>query len=497
MAFIMKQLHLFSLLLIMIIGAACSNGTIHIDKEVDNSLHLFPDYDGITIPINIAPLNLSVVAEPGQYHLGVKGVNGEINVFSDNNTFDIPLEAWKKMLTDNAGSDISFRVSEKTNSGWVAYKPMHIHVSAERIDPYLAYRLIPPYEQWNRMGLYQRNLESFEETAIFENKMTDYGCVNCHTFNQRNPEQMLFHSRAKAPGTAYIHHQTTKKLNTRTEETHGNMQYSYWHPSGKFVVASVNSTWESYYYHSDDRVEVFDTESDVFVYDMENNEVFGSALLSSPLAYETFPTFSPDGKSLYYCTANAVDSVAYHIEELKYSLCRVDFDADKKTIGAKADTLFNANTIGKSVSHPRISPDGRWMVVCLTEYGNFPVNHKDADLYIIDMQNGKMELLEGANSELADSYHTWSSNSHWMVFSSRRMNGYYSRPYITYIDEEGRATKPFLLPQHDPDKFYQGQMMSFNLPELVTGSVKTSQRKIALTLKNTAGEGMTFRHQTP
>ena len=471
---------------------ACSQGGVDIVGQTDDAVPVFPDYDGVMVPCNIAPLNLSLM-EPGEYHLNIAGANGEINIRSKDGAFDIPQKAWRKLLASNTGKEIIMRVSRKAPEGWTAYRDIRVRVSSESIDPYLAYRKIPPYEQWNRMGLYQRHLESFEETPIFENRMTDYGCVNCHTFNRRNPEQMLFHSRAKAPGTAYIHNGMVTKLNTRTDETHGNMQYPYWHPSGKYVAASVNSTWESYYYHSNDRVEVFDTESDVFVYDMEKNEVFGSDLLASPRAYETFPTFSPDGRSLYFCTAEAVDSLAYHIEKLKYSLCRVDFDTGTAAIGTRVDTLFNAKTANMSITHPRISPDGRWMVVCLTRYGNFPANKKDADLYIIDMTTGEMKILEGANSERADSYHSWSGNSHWMVFSSRRIDGYYSRPYITFIDDQGRAGKPFLLPQRNPAKFYQDQMMSYNLPELIEGKVANRQRKIALTLKNQTGTDLVFR----
>ena len=472
---------------------SCNQSEVNIVRQTDETLSVFPNYDGVTIPFNIAPLNFTVL-ETGEYNLTIIGKEQNINIRAKDNAFDIPLKAWKKLLVENTGNSLTFRVSQQTNGGWVAFKDMHIQVSAESIDPYLAYRKIPPYEQWNRMGIYQRNLESFEESPIFENKMTDYGCVNCHTFNQRQPNQMLFHSRAKAPGTAYIRNGVVTKLNTRTPETNANMQYPYWHPSGKYVVASVNSTWESYYYHSQDRVEVFDTESDVYVYDMENNEVFGSELLASPGAYETFPTFSPNGKDLYFCTAEAVDSVAHHIERLKYNLCRVDFDAEKAMIGTTVDTLFNVKTTGLSVSHPRISPDGRWMVVCLNEYGNFPANKKDADLYIIDLASGKSKPLEGANSERADSYHTWSSNSHWMVFSSRRIDGYYSRPYITYIDDNGLASKPFLMPQRNPYKFYNDQMMSYNLPELISGKVDNLQRKIAITLKNQSGIDMKYRH---
>ena len=478
----------------LLLLTACSGGNINISTQVNEQIEIFPDYDGVTIPVNMAPLNCSVHDGKGEYALVIKGGATEMTIHAKDGDFDIPVGKWHDLLEKNAGADISLTIAKKEVSGWCAYPEKTIHVEAEPIDPYLAYRLIPPYEQWNHMGIYQRNLENFEESPIFENKLTDYGCVNCHTFNSRDPEKFIFHSRAKAAGTALIESGQVKKLNTKTDATIGNMQYPFWHPGGKYVVASVNFTWQSYYYHSQDRVEVYDTESDVVVYDMENMLAFTNERLSSKVAYETFPTFSPDGKSLYYCTAEAIDTVEHHIDKLKYSLCRVDFDAEKATIGTKVDTLFNAKTTGMSVAHPRISPDGHWMVVCLTQFGNFPATKKDADLYIIDLTLGEIKALDDANSERADAYHSWGSNSHWMVFSSRRIDGYYSRPYITYIDDQGKASKPFLLPQRHPYKFYKDQMMSYNLPELLSGKVKVNQRKIALTLKNQPGTDMTFKH---
>ena len=229
----MKKYLFFILVLIL---TACSHTSVPTQYTDNNQLPaIYPDYAGVTIPVNIAPLNFSVTAEAGDYQLCIRGTDSEINVHSEDNSFDIPLKTWRKLLSENAGQEISMRIAKKTTEGWVAYREMHVKVSAESIDPYLAYRLIPPYEQWNRMGIYQRNLESFEESPIFENKMTDFGFVNCHTFNQRSPEKMVFHSRAKAPGTAYIHDGIIEKINTRTEETKGNMQYTY-----NFVVKQVH-----------------------------------------------------------------------------------------------------------------------------------------------------------------------------------------------------------------------------------------------------------------
>jgi hypothetical protein len=57
-----------------------------------------------------------------------------------------------------------------------------------------------------------------------------------------------------------------------------------------------------------------------------------------------------------------------------------------------------------------------------------------------------------------------------MVFASKRDDGLYGKPYFTHIDEEGRATKPFLLPQRDPE-YYDYTLKSFNIPELVDGDL--------------------------
>lgn len=71
-----------------------------------------------------------------------------------------------------------------------------------------------------------------------------------------------------------------------------------------------------------------------------------------------------------------------------------------------------------------------------------------------------------------ESYHSWSSNSRWFVFSSRRMDGLYTHPYIAHIDENGEIGKPFVLPQEEAC-FYSSFMQSFNIPEFVTSEVET------------------------
>jgi hypothetical protein len=118
-----------------------------------------------------------------------------------------------------------------------------------------------------------------------------------------------------------------------------------------------------------------------------------------------------------------------------------------------------------SFSHPKASPDGRWLMVTAARYGTFPVWHKESELWLIDLQTRRIDVLPQVNAYGADTYHSWSSNSRWVAFASKRDDLVYGRPYIAYIGPDGKSGKPFVLPQKDPDK-YLTMLKSFNLPEL-------------------------------
>lgn len=183
--------------------------------------------------------------------------------------------------------------------------------------------------------------------------------------------------------------------------------------------------------------------------------------------------------------------------KVKYSLCRIDFNPEDASFGEKVDTLYNGFKNGKSVSFPRISPDGRFLVFTLQEYGNFSIWHKDADLWAADLASGESFPLEAANSEDVDSYHSWSGNSRWLVFSSRRMDGLYTRPFFCHIDGNGQASKPFLLPQKNPLRYYADQMNSYNLPELMERKATVNPHDIASALRNTPGTDVRVRRGNP
>lgn len=150
-------------------------------------------------------------------------------------------------------------------------------------------------------------------------------------------------------------------------------------------------------------------------------------------------------------------------DKLKYSLCSIGFDAVKGEFGNRIDTLIYSGTIGKSVSLPRPSYDGRYIMYNLTDYGTSPAHHADADLWILDLKTGEARAMDELNSDRSDGYHNWSSGGNgWFLFSSKRKDGMYANLYLSCVGKDGKATKPFLLPQRNPREYYDAALHSFN-----------------------------------
>ena len=118
------------------------------------------------------------------------------------------------------------------------------------------------------------------------------------------------------------------------------------------------------------------------------------------------------------------------------------------------------------------SSDRSLLMYCVSSRGNFPVSQNDADLWLMDLKTGESRELKELNSNQSESYHNWSGNSHWFVFSSKQEDGMYTKAYLASIDEQGRVSKPFLLPQRNPRKFYREMMDAYNCPDFTKTKVE-------------------------
>ena len=104
-----------------------------------------------------------------------------------------------------------------------------------------------------------------------------------------------------------------------------------------------------------------------------------------------------------------------------------------------------------------------------------------------DLQADTCYALSAANSKDVDSYHTWSSNGRWIVISSRRDDGNYTRPYIAYFDNRGQAHKAFMLPHEDPEESIL-LLKSYNVPELTRDKVGVTRNTLRECIYASDGE---------
>lgn len=468
----MKKI-LFTLLALVLI-TSCTMETVRDAKQETAQPKIYPDYTGVIIPVNIAPLNFCMEDERALLIDAVITDKQGNSIHSQGEeSLDFDIDEWHNMLDINRGDKLTVTVSAKYEDGWHTYRPFFIYVSNDSIDYGICYRLIEPgYEVWSKMGIYERDLSSFSERALIENTQFE-GCVNCHSFNRGNSADMSIHIRGPQGATLLRSNGSDfAAYNTKTDETLGFCVYPYWHPSGRYIAYSTNATSQVFHGSDPKRVEVFDTASDLQVYDVQKNELLLTPLLRQDSIYETYPVFSADGRSLYFCASRSIPENSMQLDSLHYNLCRIDFDPVTRRFGSRIDTIVFAEAQHKSISFPRPSYDGRFLCYTLSDYGQFSIWHHEADLYLLNLATGESRPMTAANSKDTESFHNWSTNSRWLVFSSRRDDGLFTRPYFCHVDDKGNVGKAFMLPQRNPRRFYRERFFSFNVPDFVISPTK-------------------------
>jgi hypothetical protein len=463
----------------------------------DKDAVVYPDYTGLVIPYNIAPLNFHIQEDADEYLTVLYASNSEKHIISGKKV-QFPLKKWKKLLETNRGDTLYTDIYLRKSKQWLKCPSIKNFIATDEIDRYLSYRLIEPsYVTYEQLTINQRDLTGFSEKVIFSNQLlagkTDEEgqCINCHSFrNYNRTGDMQFHVRQYLGGTVIVSGDSILKVNLKTDYTISAGVYPSWHPALNLIAYSTNNTGQNFHTRSNEKIEVMDSESDLILYDMDKNEV--SNIAADPDRLETFPSWSRDGKYLYYASAaypsgiNKDSKDLYlRYNEFYYNIYRKTFDAGTREFTA-TDTIFDAAKSGKSATFPRESPDGKYLLFTSGDYGNFHIWHKNSDLYLIDMESATVTAMKELNSSDTESYHSWSSNGHWIVFSSRRDDGSYTRPYIAYFND-GKASKPFILPQRDPD-FYGAFFKSYNIPEFMTEPVNVSPRQLANAIQKDANK---------
>ncbi len=480
----------------MFLSSCANHPSVPSDASASSVLPpIFPDYCDVTVPCNIAPLNFMLPND--EYEACVARLttpDGKQQTYGNGMKVQIPEEEWHDMLNASKGKSIKVEVWGQKDGKWLSFSPFEIYVAKEPIDEYVSYRLIEPsYAGWDFMEIVQRDITSFEEKQIFNNKITCNDrakgqCVNCHSYQNYKTDNMLFHVRLSNGGTVIVNDGKISKVDLKRDYTISAGVYPSWHPTAKLVAFSTNRTRQGFHTLNLNKIEVFDEVSDLILYDVETDSV--SIVCNDSTLLEVYPTWSPDGKYLYYCKSVPLPEelrdkdIASTYSKIQYNLYRRSFDVATHVFGDE-ELVYDAASQDKSATLPRISPDGHYLLFALGQYGCFHIRHSDADIVCMPLDNQVSSDIDltGLNSEgFADSYPTWSSNGHWIMTSSRRGDGNFSRIYFAYFNN-GKVEKAFLMPQEDPEHDTY-RLKCYNRPEFMVEPVHVSVKEFSHAIMN-------------
>jgi len=448
-----------------------------------------PDYTSLVIPPNIAPLNFRILEDGRDYVVRISsGGAGTLDLRCRDGTCRIPASSWRRLLDAGKGGRLAYDVFAKQGDGtWVRFRPFTNTVAPEPVDSYIVYRLLLPNKnQAIIRGIYQRDLESFDESALVTSRDETFGCFNCHTFHQHDPNRFLVHLRAKHEGMMLVADGQMRRIDTQQDPMFRPLAYASWHPDGRHIAGTCNRFIG--HFPANSRLfyfEALEKRGDLVVYDVEKNALRTTEAVFGPRYIETHPCWSPDGKYIYYVRGEDVPITDIKDwEKAEFDMMRVSYDVDTDTWGVP-ETVKAYSELGVCCSFPRPSPCGKYVLHILADKTTYPIHQESSDVYLLDLDTHEHRKLDAVCSDRAESYPRWSSNGRWFTFLSNRGDGMSAIPYLAYFDTEGEAHKAFVLPQKNP-AFYDTFIDTYNVVELVKSRVNVSTFRLAQAMQQPA-----------
>ena len=146
----MKRIsYYFIHVLILLLFCACTS----LPKKYSTSSDLpviYPDYTSLIIQPNIAPMNFQIQNRGDDFIVDIQNSTGRsIHINSPKCLVQIGLKSWHKLLKEDRGGHLEVSIYRKTGKKWEKLPSILNEISEDKIDPYFAFRKIPPSNiQW-------------------------------------------------------------------------------------------------------------------------------------------------------------------------------------------------------------------------------------------------------------------------------------------------------------------------------------------------------------
>jgi tetratricopeptide (TPR) repeat protein len=496
---LLQKLLIISFLVIFI----CSCTNVHVDdqfkKIISNQLHPFGitvDYPGegtIFPPEFPAPEFLwkDTLNTPAHWHIRFSTRSGKelYRKIVELPSWRPDSAVWNKIKTISGTDPVSLTIigehkgfpGSKYSSGRVSFS-----FSEDSVGASVFYRAVPlPFsyavKNVGEIEWYLGKISGGKPHKILDNM---HVCANCHSFSQNGLLAMDI-DYANDKGSYIIApikdtiQMTFDKIITWDDYKKEDGVYTYGLLSqissdGRFVLSTVK---DRSVFVAVDNLEYsqlfFPIKGIIAVYDRAAKKYYSLPGASDKHYVQSNPNWSPDNHEILFSRANrymsskidnskslllnledAEEFVTKH-KEFKFDLYRLQFNEGR---GGNSVPVEGASNNGKSNFFARYSPDGKWVVFCQSE--NYMLLQHDSKLYIMPAGGGTPRLMN-CNTKNMNSWHSWSPNSKWLVFSSKN-RGPYTQLYLTHIDENGNDSPPVFLENLAFDK------RAANIPEFLS-----------------------------
>ena len=445
--------------------------SVYRDRRPFQSLQIVYPEDGSLFPPNLcAP---SVEWEDARNDLWqvcvTVGENGETESFvTSSKTWRFPAKLWERVRRDAVMRDATVQVKgvkrneagERTGAVQ-ASATVRLRISRDPADNYIIYRLVvPPFSSIKTPDLFVRDIRK-DEPRLFLSVRRKY-CVNCHSFSskQGNTGKLSLQVRSlaavgeKLPVYLGIY-DIDRESGYRVQLPFQIQMTTFmaWSPDQEKLAFSANQkivALEPVLYET--QLAGMST-SDIAICDLARNEAYLLPGASDPNVLEIYPRWSPDGSRIVFSRT----PVGSHPANMLFDLCVIPVEGGEQNA---AQPIEGAAGNGRSNYFPRFSPDGKWFSFCQCDGGDLIRSSSDLYLKAGDL-TGPARRLECNTPYAADSWHSWSSNSRWLLWASKREGGIYAYLYMTHIDDAGHASPAIRVPMK------KKPLASFNVPEFV------------------------------
>lgn len=493
----MKKIIVYSLLLTSL-GLATY---FLINKKDDNSgsqeLIITYPYSNSVFPADItAPTFIWTDSTKDVNKWQISASQGDVillkNISVKERTWRPSTSEWRLIIDNSLNKDVTVSIKGYQKNRALSGSSVVIKISEDKVEAPIFYRAVPLPFKFARENLkkVRWHMGSVSEEAQPHIMLDNIPvCANCHSFTA-NGKTLAMDVDARDDKGAYAISTIEKEIDLNEDSIihwsdfqEGKFTYgllSRVSPDGRYVVSTLRDC-EIFIDRKDLEYSqlFFPFKGILSVYDRVKKEYFELEGANDTMLVQSNPCWSPDGKYIYFTRAKArhsnesgihngsvpkkKDARVYKIFEghylnrdtlMKFDIYRIPFNNGK---GGKAEPVLGASQNGYSNYFPKISHDGKWLVFTRAE--SFMLLQKDSKLFIVPAEGGKEREMT-CNTGNMNSWHSWSPNSKWLVFSTKALSPY-TQFFLTHINSDGTDSPPVYLEKFSFDKYAN------NIPEFV------------------------------